>query len=99
MTDAFAARFSLFPNNNATSEKSPTQTGSIEISAAELPALIQWLQSATPENDYNNNPVVKLRIAGWDTESKGGRRYLSGRITPPMPPRDTNAQPNDSMPF
>lgn len=96
MADAFTARFSLFPNNNATSEKSPTQTGSIEISADELPALIQWLQSATSENDYKGNPVVKLRIAGWDAESQAGRKYLNGRITPPLPPREDGPS---SIPF
>lgn len=91
----FSYRFSLFAARDRKSDKSPSQTGNIEIPASEVPALIAWLQSAEPEMDWQDNPVVKLRLAAWDTESKAGSHYLSGKVSPPLPPRNAD----EAMPF
>ena len=84
MTD-FTARFSLFPARDKKSEKSPDSTGSIEISATDVPALIAYLQdTSNMQEDYQGNSVVKLRIAGWAATSKAGLQYVNGKVSPPL---------------
>jgi hypothetical protein len=83
----FTARFSLFPAKEKKNEKSPDRTGNIEIAEDDIQSVIAYLQTATPEETYGGNRAVKLRLAAWDTESKNGTAYLSGRVSPPLPPK------------
>ena len=98
----FNAKFSLFPSKEKKSEKSPDSTGSIEIAANEVAALVSYLQDpANTQDDWQGNPAVKLRIAGWNSESKAGLRYVNGKVSPPMAQSATPAQASstDSLPF
>ena len=80
----FSARFSLFPQDEKKSENSPDTTGNIEVLATEIPNLISYLQSAEQSEDYQGNQIVKIRMAGWTKESKTGKRFQSGKVSPPM---------------
>ena len=91
----FTARFSLFPQDKKKSENSPDTTGNIEVLATEIPNLISYLQTAEQSEDYQGNPIVKIRIAGWTKESKQGKRFQSGKISPPM----NNAASTADIPF
>ena len=85
MTDSFTAKFSLFPAREKKSEKSPDSTGSIEFAAADIPAVIAYLQDpANVQDDYQGNPSLKIRIAGWNATSKNGLQYVNGKVSPPM---------------
>jgi len=94
MTD-FNARFSLFPAKEKTKETSPDYTGNVELALSEVGELINWLKEQTGEQDYKGETVVKIRLAGWKAESKGGLHYLNGKMSPPMAPRTEPAE----MPF
>ena len=96
----FSARFSLFPQAEKKSENSPDSTGNIEVLATEIPNLISYLQSAEQSEDYQGNQVVKIRLAGWNKESKSGKRFQSGKVSPPMAnaPAQQQALPED-LPF
>lgn len=89
MSDNFSLRFSLFPSKEKKSDKSPDASGSLEIQASEVKELVQFLESATPEQDYQGNAVIKLRMAGWKKEMKDGRSYQSGLISAPQPQNTT----------
>lgn len=94
----FSARFSLFPTDEKKSENSPDATGNIEVLATEIPNLISYLQSAEQVEDYQGNQIVKIRMAGWTKESKGGKRFQSGKVSPPMSNAPAQALPSD-LPF
>ena len=91
MTD-FSANFSLFPAKEKKSEKSPDSSGNIEFAVSDIPAVIEHLQTAERQTNYKEIEVVKLRVAGWNTESKGGMRYVNGKVSPPMAQSATPAQ-------
>lgn len=95
----FSARFSLFPQDEKKSENSPDTTGNIEVLATEIPSLISYLQTAEQSEDYNGNPIVKIRMAGWTKESKQGKRFQSGKISPPMNNAPTQAVSTADIPF
>ena len=100
MTTEFTAKFSLFPAKERKSEKSPSSTGSIEIPATEIPALIAYLQDeANVQDDYQGNSVIKLRIAGWDATSKNGLKYLNGKVSPPLAQPAVATSSVESLPF
>jgi hypothetical protein len=80
----FSARFSLFPSKEKKSEKSPDTTGNIEVAVDQIQSMISYLQTAEREQDYQGNDVVKIRLAAWNTTSKGGMAYQSGKVSPPM---------------
>lgn len=81
----FTAKFSLFPAKEKKNEKSPDSTGSIEISATDVPALVAYLQDpSNMQDDWQGNPGVKIRVAGWNATSKGGLQYINGKVSPPM---------------
>ena len=85
MADEFSFRFSLFPEKEKPTEKSPDRTGTLEIQRSQLPAFVNWLRNQKPEQNYAGDEVVKLRVAGWDTVSeKSGRAYIYGRVNPQM---------------
>ncbi len=91
------ASFSLFPVRDKKSERSPDYSGTIEIPADQINALVAHL-GTQPENDWKDEPVVKLRIAGWKAQSQGGKDYLNGKISVPMQQR-TSASNTNEMPF
>ena len=95
----FSARFSLFPQDEKKSENSPDTTGNIEVLATEIPGLISYLQTAEQSEDYQGNPIVKIRMAGWTKESKQGKRFQSGKISPPMNNAPTQAVSTADIPF
>ena len=105
----FNASFSLFASKEKKSEKSPDHTGNIEILADEVQAMISYLQTAEREEDWKGNSVVKVRIASWNSVSKGGLTYQGGKVSPPRAKSDTPTnQPaaaavpvaaGDSLPF
>lgn len=95
----FSARFSLFPQEQKKSENSPDTTGNIEVLATEIPNLISYLQTAEKSEDYQGNQIVKIRMAGWTKESKAGKRFQSGKVSPPMTNAPTQAPALDDMPF
>ena len=94
------ASFSLFPAQEKKSEKSPDCSGTIEIPVDQINALTSHLGSQ-PENNWKDEPVVRLRIAGWKTESKSGRNYVNGKISIPMAQNNapTQASASDELPF
>ena len=98
----FSARFSLFPSKEKKSEKSPDTTGNIEVSADQIQSMISYLQTAEREQDYQGNDIVKIRLAAWNTTSKGGMAYQSGKLSPPMantPQQASAAVVNSDVPF
>ena len=80
----FNARYTLFPVQEKFSAKSPDVTGNIELLAEEIPSFIEYLQSAERVEDYKGNQIVKIRMSGWDNESKTGKQYQSGMVSPPQ---------------
>ena len=100
MTD-FTANISLFPTTEKKSEKSPDASGNIEILESEIQAVISYLQTAERTANYKDEQVVKIRVATWNNESKAGKRYLAGKVSPPMAQSDTATQPSASseLPF
>ena len=91
MADTFSASMSLFPAQEKKSENSPDHTGSIEISAAEIGSLVEYLQNAEKEKNWKDELVVKVRVAAWNSVAKGsGKAYLSGRVSPPMAQTQSN---------
>ena len=78
------ASFSLFPTQEKRSERSPDYSGTIEIPVADIDALVAHL-GTQPENNWRDEPVVKLRIAGWKATSRnGGKNYINGKISIPQ---------------
>lgn len=94
MTD-FNANFTLFPAQEKKSERSPDFSGTIEIPVSELEALKAHL-SSEPETNWKDEPVIKLRLAGWNSTSKGGKQYLNGKVSTPLPPTTTPTQQQPS---
>ena len=98
------ASFSLFPAQEKKSERSPDYGGTIEIPADQIDALVAHL-GTQPENNWKDEPVVKLRIAGWKAQSQGGKNYLNGKISIPMRQQQQtapvcNEEPsNEEVPF
>ena len=93
------ASFSLFPSQEKKSERSPDYSGTIEIPVDQINALVAHLGTA-PENNWKDEPVVKLRVAGWKAESKSGKQYVNGKVSVPMAQSATAAQPQpENIPF
>ena len=91
----FNSNFSLFPVQEKKSEKSPDFSGSIEIPVDQIDSLIAHL-GTKPETDWKDNPVVKLRVAGWKTTSKSGKNYVNGKVSVPMEQTPTATQANQA---
>ena len=92
MTIELNASFSLFTATEKKKERSPDYSGTIEIPVDQVDALIAHL-GTQPENNYRDEPVLKLRVAGWNATSKGGKEYINGKISKPLPPMDHSATP------
>ena len=88
----FNASFSLFASKEKLSEKSPDHTGTIEVLADEVQAMISYLQTAEREDDWQGNSVVKIRLASWNNISPKGLAYQKGKVSKPMPKSDTATQ-------
>jgi len=91
------ASFSLFPIQEKKSERSPDYSGTIEIPADQINALVAHL-GTQPENNWKDEPVVKLRIAGWKAQSQNGKNYLNGKVSVPMQQQTSPSNTNE-MPF
>ena len=89
------ASFSLFPSQEKKSERSPDYSGTIEIPADQINALVAHLGTA-PENNWKDEPVLKLRIAGWKNESESGLKYLKGLVSVPMAQTATSTQTSET---
>lgn len=94
----FNGKFSLFPAREKKSEKSPDYTGTLELSLDQAMALADWLTSQPGETGYNNETVIKVRLAGWKATSRNGMAYLNGKVSPPNPSQQ-QATSADEMPF
>ena len=92
MTIELNASFSLFTATEKKKERSPDYSGTIEIPVDQVDALIAHL-GTQPENNYRDEPVLKLRVAGWNATSKGGKEYINGKVSKPLPPMDNSATP------
>lgn len=93
------ASFSLFPAQEKKSERSPDYGGVIEIPADQIDALVAHL-GTQPENNWKDEPVVKLRIAGWKAQGQGGKTYLNGKVSVPIQQQQQAPAVNDDeMPF
>ena len=92
------ASFSLFPTQEKRSERSPDYSGSIEIPVADINALVAHL-GTQPESNWRDEPVVKLRIAGWKATSKGGKIYVNGKISIPQDQQPAAASSDEEVPF
>jgi len=93
------ASFSLFPTQEKKSERSPDYGGVIEIPTDQIDALVAHL-GTKPENNWKDEPVVKLRIAGWKAQSPTGKNYLKGKISVPMQQQQQAPIANDDeIPF
>lgn len=92
------ASFSLFPAQDKKSERSPDYSGTIEIPTDQLNALMAHLGTA-PETNWKDEPVLKLRIAGWNAQSKAGKTYLNGKVSIPSAQTATATQTTEALPF
>ena len=94
------ASFSLFPSQEKKSERSPDYSGTIEIPVDQINALTAHLGSQ-PEDNWKDEKVVKLRIAGWKAESKAGKQYVNGKVSVPMAQNNapTQASASEELPF
>lgn len=100
MTTELNASFSLFPSQEKKSERSPDYSGTIEISVDQINALTAHLGSQ-PEDNWKDEKVIKLRIAGWKATSKAGKDYVNGKVSVPMAqsPTATQGSASESLPF
>ena len=94
------ASFSLFPTQEKRSERSPDYSGSIEIPAADIDALVAHL-GTQPESNWRDEPVVKLRIAGWKATGRAGNMsYINGKVSIPQDQQPAAAASSDEeVPF
>ena len=66
---------SLFKNERKETEKQPDFTGPGNISKEDFLAIYDQVMAGKHNSDDNGD--IKLRVAGWKRESKGGRAYIS----------------------
>ena len=95
------ASFSLFPTQEKRSERSPDYSGTIEIPVGDIDALVAHLGSQ-PESNWRDDPVVKLRIAGWKATGRAGNMsYINGKISIPQEQQQQQAPADneDDLPF
>ena len=95
MNTEFNSSFSLFPAQEKKSEKSPDFSGTIEIPVDQINSLVGHL-GTKPESNYKDEPVVRLRIAGWKTQSKSGKNYVNGKVSIPMAQGNIPAQADNA---
>ena len=76
-------RFSMFNTKEKKSDRSPDMSGEIEIPASMIAEIRNHLSSPAVMN-WKDEPVIKLRIAGWHAESQKGTKYINGLISVPQ---------------
>ena len=65
------------------SDKSPTRSGFVEITLADLDEFFALCKNIEPELNHKQEKAIKLRIAMWDRLGKtSGKPYLSCSISP-----------------
>lgn len=97
----FSINFAQFTvkEENKKSEKGPDITGNLEVPAEEVNALISYLQTAERVLNWKDDEVVKIRLAGWQRETKKGDPYLSGKLSAPYVPQDKPAADKGNFDF
>ena len=80
----FEARWSLFQTKEKKSEMSPDFSGNIELPVGEISNFIAYLETAEHVENYKGDDIVKIRLAGWNSVSKTGKQYQSGKMSPPQ---------------
>ena len=95
MNTEFNSNFSLFPAQEKKSEKSPDFSGTIEIPVDQINSLVGHL-GTKPEANWKDEPVVRLRVAGWNTKSRSGKEYVNGKVSIPMAQSNTPAQADNA---
>ena len=85
---------------NKKSEKSPDVTGNLEVLESNIPELINYLQTAERELDYQEeNKVVKIRLAGWNGVTRKGSPMLKGKLNAPYRPESKPAPAAKTVDF
>ena len=85
---------------NKKSEKSPDVTGNLEVLESNIPELINYLQTAERELDYQEkNKVVKIRLAGWNGTTGKGAPMLKGKLNAPYRPESKPAPATKTVDF
>ena len=92
----FKASLVLFPAKEKRNERSPDNSGNLELLTSDIPALLEYLESAEVEENYKGEKIVKLSVATWINEMKDGRKYLKGLVSPPM---KRSVDTDSDMPF
>ena len=65
------------------SDKSPTRSGFVEITLADLDEFFSLCKNIEPELNFNKEQAIKLRIALWDREGKESKKpYRRALISP-----------------
>ena len=72
---AFQGKVAVFP---AEPGRKYQYSGNVTFPAAELPALIQYLQTKQPD-EYGN---IRLRLIGFNNQSRAGQQYIGGFVSP-----------------
>ena len=72
---AFQGKVAIFP---AEPGRKYQYSGNVTFPAAELPALIQYLQTKQPDA-YGN---IRLRLIGFNNQSRQGQQYIGGFVSP-----------------
>ena len=82
------------------SEKSPSRSGFVEITQADLDEFFSLCKNVEPEANYKGEPAIKLRVAMWDRIGRNsGKPYLSCSISPQAETKfKVDAEPLDSPP-
>ena len=96
----FSIGFAQFttPEAEKRTEKSPDVTGSIEVLASDVEALISYLQTAEREEDYRGDQVVKLRLAGWNGMTRKNNPMLKGKLSEPYRPDNASSGAISTVP-
>lgn len=90
----FSINFAQFTvkEENKRSEKSPDVTGSLEVPASDVDAVIDYLRKAERVMNWQDQEVVKIRLAGWNrVAGKTGQPFLSGKLSSPYVPENRPA--------
>ena len=65
------------------SERSPNASGFVELALSDLDEFFSLCKNIEPELNYKDEPVIKLRIALWDSiGKKSGKPYRYALISP-----------------
>ena len=95
----FQANLTIFPVKSKKSERSPDNSGTLEIKESELQSFIRFLNTCDREENYKGDSVIKLSVNTWAKQMRDGRPYMQGNVKEPYKPDSNNQTQNDNMPF